>query len=145
MRPRTFFSAAIVRYSNTTRYSTRRLWFPVRRFALLRSKSVLDSNAFEVVAFQVAADGFRLILVETRKAGTVICGALLDGRLGERIGVGQQLQCLDLHHAELPPGLVLIRIGADLDDPAALRTWLCGLRRNQRGIGQCGGRRGTRG
>src|SRR5215467_1169722 len=144
MRPRTFFSAAIVRYSNTTRYSTRRLWFPVRRFALLRSKSVLDSNAFEVVAFQVAADGLRLILVETRKAGAIIRGAVLDGRLGERIGVGQQFQCLDLHHAELPQSLVLIRIGADLDDPAALRARLCGLRRSQRGIVQRGGRCGAR-
>src|SRR5215510_71115 len=138
MRPKTFFSAAIVTNSNTTRYSTRRLWFPARRFPV--PTLVLHCNAFDVVAFQVAADRFGLILVETGKAGAIIRGAVLHGWLGERIGVGQELQRLDLYHAELPPGLVLVRIGADLDDPAALRARLCGLRRSQGRIDQWGRR-----
>src|SRR5262245_38366268 len=142
MRPKTFFSAAIVTNSNTTRYSTRRLWFPVRRFPV--PTLVLHSNAFDVVAFQIAANRFGLVLVETGKAGAIIRGAILDGWLGERIGVGQQLQRLDLYHAELPPGLVLIRIGADLDDPAALWAQLCGLRWGQGGIHQWGCRGDTR-
>src|SRR5262245_31475003 len=136
MRPRTFFSAAIVRNSNTTGYSTRRLSFPVRRFPALNRRwcpvsevrdtpqhtltrtsetkghqqlfyssaafrfevpnrvccrwcrnfksaaLVLDSNAFDVITFQIAADRFRLILVETGKTGPVIRSTILDGRLG---------------------------------------------------------------
>src|SRR5215468_11214805 len=131
MRPRTSFSAAIARNSNTTGYSTRRLWFSVRRFPVPIDVSVLHSNAFDVVAFQITADSFRLILGVDRKAGPIPRRPVLEGRLGEWIGVRQQLQCLDLHDAETPLGLVLVRIGADLNDPATLRARLGGRRRHR--------------
>src|SRR5438105_3709997 len=121
MRPRTFFSAAIVKLQHNWLLDSTASGSLLDAF-LFRSMLVLYSNAFDVVAFQITADSFRLILVETGKTGTIIRRAVLDGRLGERIGVGQQLQRLDLHHAELPLGLILVRIGADLDDPATART-----------------------
>src|SRR5262249_41997697 len=135
MRPRTFSSAAIARNSNTTGYSTRRLWFSVRRFPF-RSTLVLHSNAFDVVAFQITADSFGLILGVDRKAGPIIRGAVLHSRLGEGIGVGQQFQCLDLHHAEAPLGLVLVWIGANLNDPPSPPG---GGRAAGGGAGVCGG------
>src|SRR5262245_39902211 len=85
----------------------------------LRSTSVLDGQALDVVLLEIFAGGFRLVLVETGEARTIIGrAALLDG-LGEGFGTGEYLGCLALHAGETLLGGPLGGIGADLDDPAA--------------------------
>src|SRR5262249_3580431 len=107
----------------------------------LRSTSIFDRHALDVVFLEIFAGGFRLVLVEAGEARTIIGrAALLDG-LGEGFGAGEHLGRLGLDARETLLGGLLGGIGADLDDPAAAGLRLGGGRR-ARGGGGVGATRG---
>src|SRR5262249_32493290 len=91
-----------------------------------RSTSVLDGQTFDVVTLEIVARGFCLVLIEPGEAGAIEGLFAFDHRFGKRVGGAQDAAGLALDIGDALRGLVLGRIGADLDDPAAarLRLWL---------------------
>src|SRR5262249_30871932 len=68
------------------------------RRPVLRSTSVLDGHALDVVFLEVFAGRFRLVLVEAGKAGAIIGGASLVHRFGEGFGAREHFGRLGLDY-----------------------------------------------
>src|SRR5262249_32103344 len=113
---------AVSRSSLVCRHSGRRSGpsgTGLQRQHALRSTSILDRYALDVVTLEIFAGGLGLVLVEPGKAGAVIGGAPLIHRFGKRIGTGKHLGGLALHQGEALLRLLFGRIGPHLDHPAA--------------------------
>src|SRR5215208_384646 len=128
MRPSPSFFAAIGDYSNAT--IQWRLLIALTLPWCVRSKSVLESYAIDVVALEIFARGFGLVAVQAGEAGAVEHAVALVHGFGKRIGVGEQAGGFAFRGDQTLPCLLLRGKGADLNNPPA-----AGLRLGQFGCG----------
>src|ERR1700730_4887361 len=98
-----------------------------KRLPVCDRDSVLKCYAIEVVALEILAGGFSLVLIQAGERGAIVSSAPFIDRFGERIGAGKDLRRLGLRCREPLLRLLFPMVGAHLDEPAAahLRVWGC--------------------
>src|ERR1700683_4560587 len=122
MRPRTFCFVAIAEAfpKGCSRVASALCTTLTRLAPRLPGSSVLDRYAIEIVAFELLAGGVGGRFGEAGEAGAIERLVALEHPLGERISGGKLVADFALRRAQMLLGLVFARIGADLDQPAAV-------------------------
>src|SRR6201996_301228 len=86
---------------------------------------ILERQAGEIAAFELAAGGLGGRLVEAGEARAVERLVALLHLLGKRIGGGERLANLAAGFAQMLASFLLAVIGADLNDPSAMPVPYC--------------------